>query len=334
MKFLICGLGSIGKRNLENLEKLKISCENILIFRTNKGTKDFGDKLLESHNHLHPVFINLKEALNQKPDVAFIMNPTSLHIPAALEAANAGCHLFITKPLSNSLNGMEDLKQKVKDNHLTAYVAYQLRFHPLLRQIKHWLDEKKIGKIISASAELSERVTDFHPWEDYRISYASRKDLGGGPVLSFSHEIDYLYWLFGKPKWVFGAGGKLSDLEIDVEDISVSIIQFPNVLVSLHLDYLKRPAKRFLEIIGEKGRIYWDYFGKKADLIPLEGEPITIEEPANYERNTMHIEELKHFLDCVNNKKEPSVGLDEGEDVLKICLAIKESMREQKVIYF
>lgn len=332
-KFLICGLGSIGKRNLENLEKLGEPCENILIFRTYKGTKSFGDQLLESHNNRHSVFIDLKEALAQKPDIAFIMNPTSLHIPVAREAADAGCHLFITKPLSDSLKGIGELKEKVQKNHLTDYVAYQLRFHPLLRQIKNWLDEGKIGKIVSASAELSERVTDFHPWEDYRISYASRKDLGGGPVLTFSHEIDYLYWLFGKPKWVFGAGGKLSELEIDVEDVSISIIQFPDVLASLYFDYLKRPAKRFLEIVGEKGRIYWDYFGKKVELIPLEGKSVTIEEPGNYERNMMHIEELKYFLDCINNKKKPSAGLDEGEDVLKICLAIKESMKEQKIVY-
>ncbi len=335
MKFLICGLGSIGKRHIENLERLGFPCEDILIFRTNKGAKGFGDEFLKTHDNRHPIFNNLGNALNKKPDVAFITNPTSLHIPVALEAAKAGCHLFIEKPLSHSLAGVETLIKIVTKKNLVAFVAYYLRFHPLLRQINHRvLESDEIGKVVSIHAEMAERVTDWHPWENYKISYASRKDLGGGVILTQSHELDYLYWLFGMPKWIFSAGGELGNLEIGVEDTVKSIMEFRNgAICSLHVDYLKRPAQRFLEITGTKGRIYWDYYGKKVEFIPLRGKPKASYEPANFERNTMYMDELKYFLACVKNGIQPLVDLRQGKDVLKMALATKKSMQNKKIVY-
>lgn len=333
MKFLICGLGSIGKRHMENLEKLEIPCEKILIYRTHKGTVSFGDKVLEDHGNRHPVFYDLDSAFTQKPDAVIISNPTSLHIPIALKAAKAGCHIFIEKPISHSIEGIEELIKIVKRKKLIIFVAYQLRFHPLLNQIKKWLDEKVIGKIVSAHAEMAERVTDWHPWENYKISYASRKDLGGGVVLTQSHELDYLYWLFGKPKWIFAAGGELGDLKIGVEDTAKTIMEFPNsILASLHVDYLKKPPSRFLEITGTKGKIFWDYFAKKIQIIPLSGDVITVAEPNDFERNTMYLEEIKHFLECINGKSKPFIDLEQGKDILEMALATKESMASKKII--
>src|SRR3989338_9906855 len=114
MKFLICGLGSIGKRHMENLEQLGFPHEDISIFRTHKGTAQFGNKVLAEHENRHPVFSNLGDALAKKPDIALITNPTSLHIPVAIEAAKAGCHLFIEKPLSHSMDDVDTLIEIVQ----------------------------------------------------------------------------------------------------------------------------------------------------------------------------------------------------------------------------
>src|SRR3989338_5591581 len=169
-KFLICGLGSIGKRHLENLERLGVACENIFIFRTGKGAKDFGDKVLEEHKNRHPIFFNLDEALNERPDAAIISNPTSLHVSSALKAAKSGSHIFIEKPLSNSLEGVDELINEVDEKGLSAHVAYNFRFHPLLIQTKKWLEIGAIGEAVSVRAEMSGRITDWHPWEDFRAS--------------------------------------------------------------------------------------------------------------------------------------------------------------------
>ncbi len=333
MKFLICGLGSIGKRHMNNLETLGFPCKNILIFRTRKGTASFGDNALASHNHLHPVFYDLNGALAENPDVVFVTNPTSLHIPTALEAAKAGCHLLIEKPLSHTMEQIDELIRIVGQKQLVTLVAYNLRFHPLLLQIKKWLEDEKIGRVVTVHAEMAERVTDYHPWENFRVSYAVRQELGGGVILTQCHELDYLYWLFGKPKWIFATGGELGNLGIGTEDICKSVMEFGGgIIASLHVDYLKRPPRCFLEITGTEGRIYWNYFDRKADFIPVEGSPISVPEPEGFERNTMHIGELSYFLRCIANKKPALPSLEQGKDVLEMILATKESLLRRRVV--
>lgn len=335
MKILICGLGSIGSRHLNNLITLGLSPEDIAVFRTKKGTPSFGDQTLAKHGNKNPVFYDLNEALEKhQPKIAFITNPTALHIPVALKCAKAGCDLFIEKPISHTLQGIDELIEIVKQKQLITYVGCQLRFHRLLKHIRQWLGNKRIGKIICVHAEMAERVTDWHPWENYKISYACRKDLGGGAILTQIHEIDYLYWLFGKPIWVFAAGGELGNLRIEVEDTVKIIMQFPQKnIASLHLDYLKRPPQRFLEITGTEGRIHWDFFEKKARLLLLDGRVITEKEPNGYEKNNMFVAELRHFLKCVRKRKKTSNDIQQGKDVLEICLAAKSSMRTLKPKY-
>ena len=76
----------------------------------------------------------------------------------------------------------------------------QLRMHPGLQKIEEWIKQDKLGKIYSVQVDLGEYLPDWHPWEDYRQSYAARADQGGGVILTLIHELDYLHWLFGKPK--------------------------------------------------------------------------------------------------------------------------------------
>lgn len=337
MRILICGLGSIGSRHLNNLITLGLKPENIAIFRTKKGTPSFGDQTLAKHRNKNPVFYDLDEALKKhSPNVAFITNPTSYHVETALKCAKAGCDLFVEKPLSNSQDRIYRLLEEINRRQLVNFMGCQLRFHPLLIQIKLWLENKKIGEVICVHAEMAERVTDWHPWENYKISYASRKDLGGGAILTQTHEFDYLYWLFGKPEWIFAAGGELGNLQMGVEDTVKFIMQFPKkILVSLHLDYLKRPPRRFLEITGTKGRIYWDYFEKKAQFIPMEEQEQTliVSEPEGYEKNNTYLSELGYFLQCVNRREKTLNDLQQGKNVLEICLAAKSSMRLLKPEY-
>lgn len=332
-KILIVGLGSIGKRHIENLETLGIPCESIAILRTRKGTPSFGDEVLKKHTNRHPIFFDFKEALAQKPDSVFVTNPTALHISTALEAARAGCHVFIEKPLSHSNEGVDELIRTAKEKNSIAYVGFNYRFHPFLQETKKMIDEGELGKIISIHAENAERISDWHSWEDYRKTYGARADLGGGTLATQSHEFDYLYWLFGKPNWVFCAGGHLSDLEMDVEDTTDTLLQFANgAIASIHHDYIQKPPKRFFEIVGTKGTLHCDLIEKKLRVMPFSGEEKTTDAPA-FERNEMYQKEIADFFDCIQNKKEPSLGLTQGKEVLDIILAAKESLHAQKIIH-
>lgn len=333
MKFLICGLGSIGQRHYRNL--LAIGEKDIIVFRTGKGSSDFVEKFTTEHQPR--IFTDLNGALAEKPDVAIIANPTVSHIPVAAEAAKAGCHLFIEKPLSDSLDGVDELEREVARQNRMAYVAYNLRFHPLLWRIKEWLGRysERFGMAVSFHAEMAERVTGWHPWENYRDSYACRKDLGGGVVLTQSHEIDYLHWLFGQPTDVAAFGGALGGLTADVEDVAKVLMRFKSGLVgSLDIDYLKDPPKRSLEIVTTKGLISWDYFGKKVEFIPLDRskKPLIEMEPEGFERNQTFLDELREFVWLIGGRSGAiSNHLSEGKKVLQTLLAIKNSLGKNQI---
>lgn len=326
MKFLICGIGSAGQRHYCNLKTL--GCDDMFVYHTGTGSRAFAKDFLEMH---HPrVFRDFRQALEEKPDAVFVTNPTALHIPVALEAARAGCHLFIEKPLSHNFDGVSELEEIVRKNKLAVQIGYHFRFHPVLLEAKRWLDSGKIGRPVSAHASMGERVRDWHPWEDYRRSYACRSDLGGGVILTQSHDLDYLCWFFGSVEnnGVAAFGGQSGSLDIDVEDVAHIILRFQSGLIaSASLDYFQRPPTRNLEITGTKGKITVYLNEPASAILHGDGEDYQVYQCLEFSRNDVYIGELKHFLECLQTGKEPDVGLKQGKEVLEIALAARKGIR-------
>jgi len=252
MKLLIVGLGAIGQRHVRNLRALLRDSVELLAARSrglshvlsDATTVEAREGLCEKYGIR--AFATLDDALAHKPDVAFVCNPTSLHIGTALALARAGCHLFIEKPLAHEYAGVEELLGIVERQGLVATVGYQFRFHPCLTTTYALLRSGAIGRVLAVRAEVGEYLPGWHTYEDYRGTYGGSRDLGGGTLLSQIHEMDYLYWFFGLPQRVFTLGGHLSRLDIDVEDVTSTLMQFERdgiqFPVHLHQDYVQRPA--------------------------------------------------------------------------------------------
>jgi predicted dehydrogenase len=341
VKVLFTGLGSIGQRHLRNLIGLLDSSVEILAYRVLREVPMLNDQLQvveagsiqDQYDVLE--FDDLDKALAKKPDIVFITNPASLHVEIAMKAAEAGCHLFIEKPLGAGEEGVDELIELVERKRLVALVAYQLRFHPGLQQVATWLKKKRIGQLISANLILGEYLPGFHPYEDYRLGCSAVKDLGGGVILSQIHEFDYALWLFGKPRRIFALGGKLSYLEIDSEDTASVLMECQcngKILpVSLTLDYLRSPPHRTCSIVGDQGNIVWDYHGKSAVLQSrITGKTETLDFE-NLERNQLFLDELKHFLAAVNGEVSPVVNLRSGYESLQMALAARTSIETGEV---
>jgi len=319
MKYMFVGLGSIGQRHLKNLRK--ITDDPVIAYRTNKSNIEEIDEKFNVKS-----FTDLKEALDEKPDVVFITNPTNLHIPVALKAADISSHLFIEKPISNNSEKIDELYKKMEKNKKNCFVGLNYRFHPSLIKIKNMLDEKDIGKILFARIQVGQYLPDWHPDNDYRLEYSARKDMGGGVVLTLIHEIDYAYWLFGEVKSVFAFTDKISNLEIDVEDVASIIMKTKdNILVELHMDYLQKPPSRSLEIIGTKGKITWDYFKGEIKIYDNKKDIWTTIKEEGFNRNQMYEDEIKHFLNCIKEKEKPRITYKDISDVMKIVDAVKKS---------
>ena len=342
MKILITGLGSIGQRHLRNLRHIWGDELKILAYRsighniTISGdmTVQFGVDLEKAYDI--KTFRDYEKALRQNPDAVFITCPTKLHVPMALLAAKHNCHLFIEKPLSDSMEGIEELIEIVKEKNLVTLVGYQLRFHPCLKLVHQLIEERKIGQILSAHSEFGEYLPDAHPYEDYREGYAAKSDLGGGALLSLSHELDYSHWLFGMPKRLFAMGGQLSQLEMDADDTASILMECmvggKSIPVYVHLDFVQRPPSRKCSIIGEEGKIFWDYYSNCVNLYTVEKKQWESFQFDDFQRNDMFLNEIKHFVACLEGKEEPVVDINEGLKSLRIALAARHSLESGTVV--
>jgi predicted dehydrogenase len=329
MKFLIAGLGSIGRRHLRNL--LALGERDILLYRTHCAT------LPDDELAGFPVETDLRAALAHHPDAVIISNPTALHLDIAIPAAQCGCHILLEKPVSHSIAHVEELEQAVHQNRVKVLVGFQFRFHPGLRRVRLLLDEGVIGDPLYARAHWGEYLPNWHPWEDYKLGYAARPELGGGVVLTLSHPLDYLRWFLGEVEslWAFTSQ---KGLNMPVEDLAEIGLRFENGAIgSLHLDYDQRPPSHTLEITGTYGTIRWDNADGITRLAKVESDDKIgpwqdFPPPADFERNWMFLDEMRHFLDVLHGKAEPVCTLQDGINVLQLAIcSLASSQHSQKI---
>ena len=315
MKFLIAGLGSIGRRHFRNLREMGEN--DILLYRTHKATLP-DDELAGV-----PVETDLHDALAHKPDAVIVSNPTALHLDVAIPAAEAGCHLFLEKPVSHSMEGVDKLREAVARNGVRVLVGFQFRFHPGLRTVKDLLARGEIGQPVSVRAHWGEYLPNWHPWEDFRVGYAARPELGGGVVLTLCHPLDYLRMLLGEAEVAWSLTSN-QGLGLPVEDTAEIGLRFANGAVgSVHLDYVQRPPGHWLELVGTEGTIRWDNADGAVKIFRVSNNDWeTVLPPAGFERNTMFADEMKHFVAIMRGEQSPACTLEDGVKVLEMCLGI------------
>ena len=330
MKFLIAGLGSIGRRHLRNL--LALDERDILFYRTYQST------LPDAELDRFPVEMDLEAALAHRPDAVIISNPTSLHLDVAIPAAEAGCHILLEKPVSHSNERLDELESVASRSGSRILVGFQFRFHPSLLQILTWLKVGEIGRSLSVRAVYAEYLPGMHPWEDYRRSYSSREDLGGGVILTLCHPLDYLRWLLGEVREVWCLTGQINDFGLSVEDTAEIGLRFENsVIGSVHLDFNRQPAAHHLEIVGTRGSIRWDNAGGTASLYRAseQGELDGWESfppPLGFDRNDMFLSEMRHFLAVVRGDQQPLCTLQDGRRALDLAIAAHRSQSSRQIV--
>jgi predicted dehydrogenase len=322
MKTVIAGLGSIGRRHLRNL--VSLGEKDVILYRKNLSTLE--DKELDGF----PVVYDIDDALKERPDAIIISNPTSMHLEVAIPAASAGCSIFMEKPISDSLNGLDQLKKALEFGGGKFFTGFQYRFHPTLIKAHQLLERGFIGNPVSVQSHWGEYLPDWHPWEDYKVSYAARPDLGGGVVLTLSHPFDYLSWLMGEPEFQWADVRTRGDLGISVDDVADVCLKFKNGAIGMvHLNYLQKPTSHHLEIVGSAGNMKWDNSDGILYVYKNSENKIEIYKvPDGYERNHMYLEEMKHFIEIVNDRAKSRCTLDDGITALYIAMQVLEKGKQ------
>ena len=324
MRLLVIGTGSIGRRHCRNLASLG---HQTLAWDADAGRLRDVDEI----PGVTPLS-GLDQGLGARPDAALICTPPASHLDLARRVLAARSHVFVEKPIAHSSGGVPALIELARQHDRLLVVGFNLSFLPSIRRVGALLDDKRVGKALAVRAEFGSYLPDWRPGRDYRENYAVQAALGGGILLDAIHELDYLGWFFGEAVEVFCTAAHVSDLCGDTEDLAEVTIRFEaGVLAHVHLDYLQRAYRRNLQVIGDAGVIAWDYPTHAVMVHAAGADPVTEDlRAADGDPDHMYLEEMRHFIRCVDGRERPLVDGAEALRSLRLVEAAKRSSGERR----
>lgn len=303
-KLLIVGLGSIGRRYARLLQ----GRAQLYALRSCKG----GDPCPGVAD-----LFSWEEVRAVSPGAVFITNPTSEHIDTAIKCAELGMHLFIEKPLDMRLDRLPQLKRLVKEKGISAYVAYNLRFHPGVMELKDIVEREGFEL---AEVRCSSWLPDWRPGTDHLKSYSANAAMGGGVVLDLSHEPDYASYIFGEVLRVTGAARRLSEVTVDAEDTADMTLHLKGGgVVEVHVDFCSnRATERTVKVVTRAASYELDL--ARGRLITARNG---LREEKSYagDKDLTYKAEMEYFFNRLG--AEMINGLDEAGALLEKLLQLK-----------
>ncbi len=303
MKIFLIGLGSIAKKHITAIRKIE---PNAIIYALRSSNN------AENYENVINVF-SWEYAL--EADFILISNPTNLHGDTILKALEFKKPLFIEKPLLHHLLQADEIIEKVNIDKIPTYIACVLRFHPVISYLKEFINNTK-SKVDEVNVYCGSYLPNWRADSDYRQSYSANKEMGGGVHLDLIHEIDYLYWLFGKPLQVKSTLRDNSHLDISAIDYANYQLIYSDFVASVTLNYFRKQNKREIEIVSPD-------FILNGNLISYSikeeiGNKIIVEEGA--QMGTLYDKQMSYFLDGLKNNSYYENDVQTGIEVLKIVL--------------
>ncbi|MCC6216264.1 MAG: Gfo/Idh/MocA family oxidoreductase [Polyangiaceae bacterium] len=337
MRVLLAGLGRIGQRHGRCLRELLGDELDLVAYRV-RGDSRVIDDDLSATDGLDPaaalgarVHQDLGLALAERPALVIVANPPAFHVQTALAAVQAGAHVLVEKPLGASLAGVAELVAEAERRGVIGMVGVQLRQHPGFHRLREVLATGAVGRPCFAQLEVGEWLPGFHPFEDYRAAYPSIAALGGGVVLSQIHEIDLVHALFGRPRVLAASGGKLSALGVETEDVASTLLEVPRagappLPVALHQDFLQRPTRRLVRVVGTDGAAEWNL--AEARFVRWDARGAAVEELswAGRPRRQLFVDQLRELLGHVAAGTRPEADLRSGQAALETALAVRAAL--------
>lgn len=328
-KLLIVGLGSIGKRHLTNFLKYtkNIDVCDTRIDRLNEVKKKF---------NIENYYNNLDKAFKiSNYDAVLICTPPSSHLNIAKLAVKHNCSLFIEKPLGMNVKGWKNISNICRNKKLINYVAYCHRFIPYTQFLKKIIEKNTIGEIFSGHLRWASYLPNWHPYEDYRDFYMSKKHLGGGSLLDDSHGIDLIRYLLSDIDSVFGKVCNLSNLEMTSDDSIHGIMNLKNkTLINLSFELYETSPEISLKLTGSKGSIKWD---RVKNIIEVYNKNQKKLKTHTFDLNnlmSMYTLQTKYFINLLNGKTKNNINnIQYAIDTQKVIDAFFRSSKTNKLTY-
>ena len=323
MKFLIIGLGSMGKRRIRNLKSL--NADKIIGFdlreeRRKEMEKNYGIKTIQ----------NLKDFDFNNVDAIIISTPPDKHNQYIELAIENKTPAFVEA--SVILEGLEKLNREAKKKKVLIIPSCTARFHPAIKEIKKIVKSGKYGKVTNFSYCCGQYLPDWHPWENIKDFYVSKKETGAAREM-VPFELTWIVDLVGFPKKIKGFYGKTMDVGANIDDTYVFSLDFGGMFGNITIDVVSRYATRSLILNMERGQILWKWdenFIKLYDAVSKKWGKFYFKKGRairGYNKNIIediYIEEIKTFISAVKGKGKFPNSLDDDIKVLKLLNKIEE----------
>lgn len=324
---LVAGLGSIGERHVRNL--LALGQKDVTVLRrTTKPPRTLTGREFETAT-------SVEDALARRPAAAIVATPNALHVDLLRQTVERGIPTLVEVPLASRLDGLAAIAEQATASRTPVLMGHNLRFHPALAAIRNAVREGVVGDVLYSRSQFGEFLPDCHKWEDYRIRYEARADLGGGAVLTSVHEIDHACWLFG-PVVAVSSVVRTRRFLIDVEDVAFILLEHENGVISeVALDFVQRTYRRSLQVAGSDGTIEWELLADRARV--FEARTSAWRDLFAFEVNDIpkivnqtYLDELAHFARVARRAERPINDLRQGMHVTDVALTALRASRERR----
>lgn len=324
-KFLVIGLGSMGKRRVRCLQALGVSSENIY------GMDRREDRCIEARDKYGISIVRNENEMNFSETEAIIVSlPPDKHFEGVKTAFKYGKPVFIEASVV-----LEDVKKIKENNRDDIFIAPSCTFifHPVIKKIKDIIESGEYGKVSNFSYHSGQYLPDWHPWENVNEYYVSNRVTGGAREI-VPYELTWIVDILGVPNEIKGYFRKTANIGCDIEDSYVCSLNYGDMVGSLLVDVVGRNAMRNLVINFENAQLQWRCDTESFEVYEVRtGKWRTIEildmiHEEGYNKNineNMYIDEIDAFFKGIKEPKLYPNTIEKDIKVLELLNDIENS---------
>ncbi len=302
MRVVIIGLGSIAKKHIAALKHIVPQIEIYALRSSSTASPVDG---------VQSIF-NFSDITSIQPDFVIISNPTAEHFETIKKLRDIRVPLFIEKPLFDQItDDQEEVCGFFEKHNIQTYVACNLRFLDCLIAMKKILEQVKINEV---NVYCGSYLPEWRPGVDFRTVYSANKEMGGGVHIDLIHELDYVYWMFGKPQTTHALFANKSTLNISSYDYANYSWSYAHFTANVVLNYYRRDSKRTLEILTDNETFLVDLLQNR---IYRNGALFF---QSNQKIADTYTAQMNFFLDQIRAQKISFNSITEAHLILKLCL--------------
>lgn len=323
-RVLIIGAGSIGERHLRCF---------LAVERARAAFVETMDDRRAAVAARYPravAYETLEQALEQPIGAAVVATPAPSHIPLATRLVELGVPVLVEKPLSVSLDGLDELAALAERKRIAVAVAYVMRARPALAEMRRALVSGRFGRPLQLVATSGQDFAHYRP--AYRDTYYANHSSGGGAVQdALTHLLNAGEWLVGGIDRLVADAARLKIEGVDVEDTVHVLARQGDVLASYALNQHQAPNETTITVACERGTVRFELHAGRWLSCEQAGAPWVDHGPGGpLDADAPFVRQAEAFLDAIEGKAAPLCTLEEGIVTLRANLAILDSMKTRR----